>query len=386
MKKLLIPCLLAALLIPVVALRAQIAPGAGVAGMNVDKVVELDLLTQTELADKIKNGWTSVFLVAGGTEIRGPHATIGVHNVLATHRAVEAARRLGKTIVAPTIPFAVAATGGFNANQWTAFAENNGPTAPNPGAIQVDSATFKGIIQGGVESLMYIGFKDIFVMGDHGGGQNEMRQVAEDMTAKFSAKGIRVHYVGDFYQKTHDDIDMYMYQHRLPIAGHGGMMETAEMMYWEPTPFAYIRPIYKTVPFDGTRFEGPSLDADLKAWKDAHDAREARAAAAAAAAAGGGTAGGGGGGAATAGAAGAGAGARGGGAASGRAGGGGGGGGQRGGAAGAAGTAGAAAPPRANNGLSGNPHFATKEIGHDLAEIGITNTVNQVKKLLAGEK
>ena len=39
-----------------------------------------------------------------------------------------------------------------------------------------------------------------------------------------------------------------------------------------------------------------------------------------------------------------------------------------------------------NNGLSGNPHFATKEIGKDLAEIGINNTVNQVKRLLAGGK
>ena len=105
---------------------------------------------------------------------------------------MKAARRLGKTIVAPTIPFAVAATGGYNANSWKAFAESDGPTAPNPGAIQVDSATFKGIVQGGVESLMYIGFKNIFLMGDHGGGQNEMRQVAEEMTTKFAAKGIKV--------------------------------------------------------------------------------------------------------------------------------------------------------------------------------------------------
>jgi creatinine amidohydrolase/Fe(II)-dependent formamide hydrolase-like protein len=352
-------CVVAAAVIAGVApvLRAQITAGNGVAGMNVDKVVELELLTQTEVADKIKNGWTSVFLPAGGTEIRGPHATIGVHNVLATKRAVEAARRLGKTIVAPTIPFAVAATGGYNANSWKAFAEADGPTAPNPGAIQVDSATFKGILQGGVESLMYIGFKDIFLMGDHGGGQNEMRQVSEEMSAKFAAKGIRVHYVGDFYQKTHDDIDMYMYEHKLPIAGHGGMMETAEMMYWETKPYEYIRPIYKTVPFDGTRFEGASLEADLKAWKDRRDARAANAAAGGGAAGGGGAAAGGGGG-------------RG----SGRAGGGGGAGGA------------ADATPRANNGLSGNPHFATKEIGKDLAEIGINNTVNQVKRLLAGGK
>lgn len=363
-------CVVAAAAIASVApvLRAQITAGNGVAGMNVDKVVELELLTQTEVADKIKNGWTSVFLPTGGTEIRGPHATIGVHNVLATKRAVEAARRVGKTIVAPTIPFAVAATGGYNANSWKAFAEADGPTAPNPGAIQVDAATFKGIIQGGVESLMYIGFKDIFLMGDHGGGQNEMRQVSEEMSAKFAAKGIRVHYVGDFYQKTHDDIDMYMYEHKLPIAGHGGMMETAEMMYWETKPYEYIRPIYKTVPFDGTRYEGASLEADLKAWKDRRDAAAARAASAAAggggAAAGGGAAGAGGG-AAAAGAGG------GGGRGGGRAGGGGGGG---------------DATPRVNNGLSGNPHFATKEIGKDLAEIGINNTVNQVKRLLAGVK
>ena len=241
MKKLLIPCLLAAVLVPVA--YAQVTSGPGVAGMNVDKVVELDQLTQSEVADKVKNGWTSVFLVAGGTEIRGPHAVIGVHNVLATHRAVESARRLGHTIVAPIIPFAVNATGGFNANQWKAFAEGDGTIAQNPGAIQVDSPTFKGIIQGGVESLMFIGFKNIFVMGDHGGGQPEMKQVAEEMTTKFAAKGIHVYYVGDFYQKTHDDIDMYMYEHKLPIAGHGGMMETSEMMYWEPTPFAFIRPM-----------------------------------------------------------------------------------------------------------------------------------------------
>lgn len=347
MKKLLFISLAVALVVPSV--RAQIAPGQGVAGMNVDKVVELELLTQSEVADKIKNGWTSVFLPTGGTEIRGPHATIGVHNVLATHRAVEAARRLGKTIVAPTIPFAVSATGGASAAQWKAFADGTGPSAPNAGAIQVDSPTFKGIIQGSVESLMYIGFKDIFVMGDHGGGQNEMKQVAEEMSAKFASRGIRVHYVGDFYQKTHDDIDMYMFEHKLPIAGHGGMMETAEMMYWEPTQYAFIRPIYKTVPFDGARFEGASLDADLKAWKDGKERAAARAAGAGAnTGAGAGAAAGG----------------------------------NRGGGAAAA-TTNPDGSPRANNGLSGNPHFATKAIGKDLAEIGITNTVNQVKKLLA---
>jgi hypothetical protein len=141
-----------------------------------------------------------------------------------------------------------------------------------------------------------------------------------------------VFYVGDFYQKTHDDIDMYMYEHKLPIAGHGGMMETAEMMYWEPSQYAFIRPNYKTVPFDGTRFEGDSLAADLAYWKASKDARAA---------------------------------------------------GQP---APPRPTPATPAPPRVNNGLSGNPHPATKAIGKDLAEIGVSNTVAQVKALLATVK
>jgi len=328
MRKLLLTLCFCALLIPAVYAQQMAVPGQGVAGMNVDDVVELELLTQTEVADKIANGWTSVLLPAGGTEIRGPHAIIGVHTILATHRAVEAAKRLGKTIVAPTLPFAVSATGGYNDRRWEGFLAGDEPTAPNPGAIQVSAEVFKGIEEGAVRSLAYIGFKDIFLMGDHGGGQAQMREVAEELSAELAPVGVRVYYVGDFYQKTHDDINMYMYEHQLPVAGHGGMMETAEMMYWEPSQYAYIRPIYTTVPYDGN-------SDDYEGWKAAQDARAAG---------------------------------------QGR---GGGGGGNRGG--------GNATDdrPRANNGLTGNPHPATAEIGADLAEIGISNTVNQVQALLA---
>jgi creatinine amidohydrolase len=301
---------------------AQMAvPGQGLTGMNVDEVVEMEFLTQTELAEKVASGWTSVMVPTGGTEIRGPHAILAVHTLLASRRAVEAAKRVGNTLVAPTIPFAVAASGGFNDAQWTSFLED-GATAPNPGGISVTAEVFKGIQEGYVESLAYIGFKDIFLMGDHGGGQNEMRVVVEEMTAKLASRGVQVHYVGDFYAKTHDDINMYMYEHQLPVAGHGGMMETSEMMYWEPTEFAYIRPNYKTVPYDGT-------SDDYEGWKAAQDARAAG----------------------------------------------------RGRGAGGRGAANSA--ERVNNGLSGNPHPATKEIGADLAEIGISNTATQVRQLLA---
>jgi creatinine amidohydrolase len=298
------------------------------AQVNVANIVDLELLTHTEVTQKLKDGWTSILLVTGGTEERGPQDVLGGHTMMAHSHAVMIAKKLGKTLVAPVLPVAVNATGLNPARE----------IADQPGAIQMPADVFKQVQLAQIESLARGGFKDIYLMGDHGGGQAELKAAAEEMDKKLEPKGVRVYYISDFYNKTHDDVDMYFYEHKLPIGGHGAMLETSIMLYLEPTPGAWVRPMYKTMAFDPT---GQTPEQ----WKAARDARIARAAAVAA------------------------------GTAQPEAG--------RGGGGGRGRAQDPNAPPRVNNGVTGDPRPSAKAIGKDLIDIIVNNGVNEIKKQTA---
>src|SRR5262245_17398016 len=207
----------------------MLAPAPRAQQPDTNNIVEIEMLTHTELTAKQKQGFTSVLIVTGGTEERGPHNILGGHTIMSRRHGIEIAKRLGKTLVAPVLPMAVAATGLREGTD-------------QPGGVQLPADVFKAVILAETESRYFHGFTDIFVMGDHGGGQAEMKAAAEESDKKYAAKGVHVSYISDFYNKTHEDVDQYFYDHNLPIGGHGAMLETSLMLYFESTPGSYVRP------------------------------------------------------------------------------------------------------------------------------------------------
>ena len=178
--------------------------------------VDMELMTYPEIAAAMQSGKTTVLIYNGGTEQRGPHAVLGGHSLIARRTSVEIARQLGNALVAPVLPFSIA--GNHLNPKW-------------PGSVNVPGSVFSAVNEAVVDSMVVNGFKNILLMGDHGGGQAELRDLAQRLDKKYASTGSRVYFCGDVYAKTHDDVDAWVKDHGLPPATHGGIHDTSLLMY-----------------------------------------------------------------------------------------------------------------------------------------------------------
>ncbi len=139
-------------------------------------------------------------------------------------KVVAIARALGNAIAAPVLPFSP-----------------NRADANLPGTIGITPDTYQEINKEIAEQLIGNGFKNVVLMGDHGGGQKQLADLARELDAKYVAQGIRVVYCEDAYKKSNDDFDAYIAAKGLSPSGHASINDTSEMMYLEPAPGAWVR-------------------------------------------------------------------------------------------------------------------------------------------------
>src|SRR6185295_1489882 len=140
--------------------------------------VLIEDMTWPEVRDAIAAGKTTAIYYAGSTEQNGPHMALGKHNFIAHYVSGRIAEELGNAVVYPILPFAP--TG--DRNKKTGHMKF-------PGTVSLSETTFGEVAREVALSAISAGFKNVVLMGDHGGGQDALKQVAVELDRQWSAKG-----------------------------------------------------------------------------------------------------------------------------------------------------------------------------------------------------
>jgi creatinine amidohydrolase len=176
--------------------------------------VDFELMTWPEVKQALADGKTTALIFNGGTEQRGPQGVNGAHSLIVRVLGVEIAQKLGNAILAPVIPFSV-----------------NNANGDLPGTIGITGPLFAALNEQVAEQMIVNGFKNIVLMGDHGGGQKELGEVAAKLDAKYAGKGIRVVYCNEVYDKVGTDFNKWLLDNKLPVGSHASIKDTSELLY-----------------------------------------------------------------------------------------------------------------------------------------------------------
>ena len=176
-------------------------------------LVEFEKMTWMEVKCEIAAGKTTALIYTGGVEERGPQNANGGHNLIA-HATVEAiARKLGNAIFLPVLP----------------YTPNDAESIP--GTIGITNDLLAAMLERIAGQAALNGFRNIILMGDHGGGQPQVyEEVAKKLDGTLSG-GARVFYCDQVYRPANDAFDQYLAQHGYPPGLHGYLFDTSEMLY-----------------------------------------------------------------------------------------------------------------------------------------------------------
>ena len=183
--------------------------------------VWIDDLTWLEVRDAIAGGKTTAIIFVGSSEQNGPHMAIGKHNFIARYCAERIAENLGDALAYPIIPFAI-----------TGDAAAKTAHMRFPGSVTLPPDVFSALVRAVAQSALSAGFKLVALMGDHGGGQEEMARVAQALDAQSKKSGARVLHVGDLYSKADAQFDELLAKRGISSKElHAGIPDTSAILF-----------------------------------------------------------------------------------------------------------------------------------------------------------
>ena len=112
-----------------------------------------------------------VILPLGALEQHGPHLPVEVDSMLGEHVAIRTARLMQKA----GVPVAVLPM------LWTGVSEHHMSFG---GTITLDLATYCAVVEGICRSVLRHGFRRIVLLNAHGGNENALRCITDDLTPK----------------------------------------------------------------------------------------------------------------------------------------------------------------------------------------------------------
>jgi len=178
-------------------------------------LVEFEMMTWPEVKAAIAAGKTTALVYTGGTEQRGPQNVNGGHTLMGREIVKTIALRLGNAIAMPVLPYTP-----------------NNASAQLPGTIGLTPELLGAILERITEQSMTTGFKNVVIMGDHGGGQPQTyAEVAKKMDAKYAPEGRHVFFCDEVYAKAQGDFDKWLQDHGYPSSSHAGIPDTSTMLY-----------------------------------------------------------------------------------------------------------------------------------------------------------
>jgi creatinine amidohydrolase/Fe(II)-dependent formamide hydrolase-like protein len=229
------------------ALAIWCAVGVAQPGAPSPRSVDFEMMTWQEVKQAMAQGKTTALVYNGGTEQRGPQNVNGGHTLMGHATVLAIAAKLGTAIAAPVMPFSV-----------------NNASATLPGTIGLTGPLFAALNEQVAEQLIKTGFKSVVLMGDHGGGQKELGDVAKKLDEKYAPQAIRVVYCDEVYQKANDDFDKWLEANHYPLSSHAGIPDTSEMLYLGGDKDWVRKDLVATAQGDPVRKPGEARDPNAK--------------------------------------------------------------------------------------------------------------------------